>query len=73
MSTFIRGVGRTVLVVDSWSEPTPLRRLWCLWEVLCTIDGGGVLELALSKHERRAFMQAMLVRCLRCSGSCRLH
>jgi hypothetical protein len=37
-----------------------LKRLWCLWGVLCTIDSGGVLELALSEHERNSFKQALL-------------
>jgi hypothetical protein len=61
-SRFIQRVGRTLLLLDSWREPTPMSRLWCLWEVLCTIDGGGVLEIALSKQERLSFMQALLVR-----------
>jgi hypothetical protein len=58
----VKQIGRTVLVLQPWHEPLPLKRSWCLWEIFCTLDGGAELEVVLTPAQRRAF-QAGLVRC----------
>jgi hypothetical protein len=34
----IASIGKTVMVFDSWNDPIPLTRGWCIWELYCTID-----------------------------------
>jgi hypothetical protein len=34
----IRAVGRTLLVLQPWNDPVPLKRAWCLWEIYSTLD-----------------------------------
>jgi tetratricopeptide (TPR) repeat protein len=42
-----------------WTDPVPLTRAWCLWEILCTIDQGVPLIVRLPKSERPAFIKAL--------------
>ena len=38
----------TALYWNPWIAPTPLRRVWCLYEILCTIRVGHPLFFAIS-------------------------
>ena len=33
----VRAPGRVLLVMDSWRDPTPLSRVWCLLEIFTAI------------------------------------
>ena len=44
-TTFKRAIeliGHTCLVLLPWASPIPLKRAWCLWEVLCTVESAKV-------------------------------
>ena len=41
-----------------WTDPVPLTRAWCLWEILCAIDQGVPLIVRLPKSEQAAFVTA---------------
>ena len=56
----IAEIGHTLVVLQPWNAPLPLRRSWCLWELFCTLDGGARLEVALSMKQRAAFQQALV-------------
>jgi len=43
----------TCLYWNPWSAPTPLRRVWCLYEILCTIKVAHPLYFALSPGDLR--------------------
>ena len=31
-------IGHTLLIVAPWNDPAPLKRAWCLWEILSTVE-----------------------------------
>ena len=52
----VASIGHTVLVLMPWNDPIPLTRAWCIWEILCTVDGGAVkLDIRLPAREQEAF------------------
>jgi hypothetical protein len=52
----IKEFGRTVMVLAPWSNPTPLTRGWCLFEIYCTIITNSKFEVAMSKTHREEFL-----------------
>ena len=62
-STFkeaIRLIGQTVMMISPWSEPLPLRRAWCIWELFCTESVGAPFDVCLGPAEQAAFEAAIL-------------
>ena len=62
-STFkeaIRLIGQTVMMISPWSEPLPLRRAWCIWELFCTESVGAPFDVCLGPAEAAAFEAAIL-------------
>ena len=55
----IEGFGRVVVVMEPWNAPAPLLRAWCLWELLCAVEGGVELEIVLSPAQEAAFVEAL--------------
>ena len=44
----VRSPGRLLLAVDSWRDPTPLTRVWCLLEVFTAIQQRAEVILCFS-------------------------
>ena len=55
----IQMFGRTVMVLAPWSDPIPLTRGWCLFELYCTADTGSRFEVAMSREHQRQFFDDM--------------
>ena len=59
--TAIASFRHVVAVLDPWDAPVPLTRAWCLWELLCavegktTLEGNTRLEVTLSPAQATAF------------------
>jgi hypothetical protein len=55
----ISRIGRMVVVVDSWNNPTALKRAWCLLELHAIAakkaEGGGEFDVAMTATERLRF------------------
>jgi len=51
----IKSFGEVVLVLSPWTDPTPITRAWCLWEIFCTIDTNSKLYVAMCEKEHRDF------------------
>ncbi len=59
---FVRGIRatkRVVLVLAPWSEPVPLRRAWCLWDVFNVVAAGVEFSVALSAEEEKSLEEAV--------------
>ena len=56
----IRLIGHTVMYLSPWHNPIPLKRAWCLWELLCTISAGADFDVCLGPDEKAAFEGALL-------------
>jgi hypothetical protein len=58
--TAIADFGRTVMVVDSWKNPKPYTRAWCVFEVYCTVKTDSTFEIAMTTEERDDFLKETL-------------
>ena len=57
--TAIASFGHVLAVIDPWDAPVPLTRAWCLWELLCAVEGNTRLEVTLSPAQAAAFATAL--------------
>jgi tetratricopeptide (TPR) repeat protein len=55
----IRDIGTTVMVLSPWSDPIPLTRAWCLYEIYCTIQTESQFEIAMSSSENESFVTTL--------------
>ena len=51
--------GRTVLVLHPWEKPKSFTRVWCLFEIMSTLEEGATLDVALSGAERNRFVETL--------------
>jgi hypothetical protein len=52
----IEAPGKLLLLVDSWRDPAPLARCWCLFEIYTAIQCGADIVMCLSRSEENSFM-----------------
>jgi hypothetical protein len=57
--TAVGELGHTLLVLAPWDKPVALSRVWCLWEILCTIDEGADLTVLLPSNEKRRLTEEL--------------
>ena len=50
---------RMLIVMEPWNKPAPLTRAWCLWELLCAVEGAAQIDVVLSPREEAAFKEAL--------------
>ena len=55
-------IGRTVLVLQPYSNPVPLKRSWCLFEIFCSHNAKKKVQfdIVLDQQEKKAFNAAIL-------------
>lgn len=51
----IGAIGSSVLVLADWKKPVPFSRLWCIWELLATIQQGTELTVIMPPSQRASF------------------
>jgi len=51
----IEAPGKLLLLVDSWRDPAPLARCWCLFEIYTAIQCGADIIMCLSRSEENSF------------------
>jgi tetratricopeptide (TPR) repeat protein len=54
--TAIRDFGHTVMVLAPWTDPIPLKRAWCLFELWASMDAQCKFEVAMSSTENHHFV-----------------
>jgi tetratricopeptide (TPR) repeat protein len=50
----------TLLFLDPWRAPEPLRRAWCIWELYHTVDSGAELQLIMSNEQAELLADAFM-------------
>jgi len=57
----IEKIGTVVLVLAPWDNPTPLKRSWCLFEIMCSMNAGEKVDLKirLPTHQEDAFIKGL--------------
>jgi len=58
----IRSFGKVVLVLQPWTDPIPITRAWCLWEIFCTIDTESEFNVAMCEAEHRDFKERLVTK-----------
>eukprot|EP00808_Paulinella_micropora_P020615 g55455.t1 len=53
-------IGHTVLVQSPWTNPVPLTRAWCLWEILCTSRTKATFEIILPPKEEQSLLESLV-------------
>ena len=51
----VKTIGHTVLVIKPPLEPTPLKRIWCNWEIFNTVNQGIPLSIAMEESDKQFF------------------
>ena len=59
----VSDIRHTLVVLQPWRKPLPLGRSWCLWELFCSHQGGGVLEMILPPKVADEFQLSLLSEC----------
>jgi hypothetical protein len=47
--------GKLLLLLDSWRDPAPLARCWCLFELYTAIRSDADIVMAMSRSEEHSF------------------
>ena len=55
----IKGPGRVLLAMDSWRDPSPLTRVWCLLEIFTAMEQGVELTMCFSSAEQASFAEKL--------------
>ncbi|KAJ3230982.1 Kinesin light chain 3 [Chytriomyces hyalinus] len=52
----IKKMGQVVMVLIPWSEPIPLTRAWCIFEIYSTVKTGSVFDVAMPSRSQVEFL-----------------
>ncbi|KAJ3241344.1 Kinesin light chain 3 [Chytriomyces hyalinus] len=55
----IKKMGQVVMVLIPWSEPVPLTRAWCIFEIYSTVKTGSVFDVAMPSSDQAGFIGAL--------------
>ena len=55
----IKAPDRVLLAMDSWRDPSPLTRVWCLLEIFTAMSEGAELVMCLSSAEQASFAEKL--------------
>lgn len=56
----IRSFGKTVLVLEPWTDPIPITRAWCLWEIYCTVDTDAEFNVTMCEAQHEDFQTKLV-------------
>ena len=59
LHTAISNFEEVVMFIDSWKKPTPLTRMWCVWELLGISRAKKDLQLALPEKEKDDLLHSL--------------
>jgi hypothetical protein len=54
----VRRIGHTLLIL-AWEDPKPLKRAWCLVEIVATLEAGAGFEVIMAPREEELFVTAL--------------
>eukprot|EP00930_Biecheleria_cincta_P032841 TRINITY_DN2275_c0_g3_i1.p1 TRINITY_DN2275_c0_g3~~TRINITY_DN2275_c0_g3_i1.p1 ORF type:complete len:800 (-),score=143.67 TRINITY_DN2275_c0_g3_i1:259-2658(-) len=53
-------IGSTILISVPWQDPLPLKRVWVIWEILCTHQMGARFDIAMPDEAMSDFRMALI-------------
>eukprot|EP00056_Hartaetosiga_gracilis_P007957 m.114190 g.114190 ORF g.114190 m.114190 type:complete len:676 (-) comp12814_c0_seq1:190-2217(-) len=60
-TTTVEKIGSFVLVLPAWNDVTPLRRCWCLYEMMCALNAHRKInvQIKLPSHQHRELLRRL--------------
>ncbi|KAJ3241343.1 Kinesin light chain 3 [Chytriomyces hyalinus] len=55
----IKKMGQVVMVLIPWSDPVPLTRAWCIFEIYSTVKTGSVFDVAMPSYDQVGLIAAL--------------
>ncbi|KAI8832214.1 hypothetical protein BJ741DRAFT_289633 [Chytriomyces cf. hyalinus JEL632] len=56
----VKKIGNVVMVIQPWSNPIPLTRVWCIFELYASTATSSSFHVAMTPTETKAFMAQLL-------------
>ncbi|KAF0695974.1 Aste57867_13246 [Aphanomyces stellatus] len=56
----LKAIGKVVMVLSPWNNPTTLTRTWCVFELYVAIKTNARFEVAMGKPQKREFLQDIM-------------
>ena len=56
----VSAIGHTVLLMEQWHDPQPLKRAYCIKEVYHTQISGAAFDVVMSTEQQKAFERALV-------------
>jgi hypothetical protein len=56
----VSAIGHTVLLLEPWNDPQPLKRAYCIKEVYHTQASGATFDMVMSTEQQQAFERALV-------------
>ncbi|KAJ3130654.1 Kinesin light chain 3 [Physocladia obscura] len=56
----IAKIGNLVLVMLPWSDPLPLKRAWCVYEIYASVKSNSKFYVALPPNEQETFIESIM-------------
>ena len=56
----VSAIGHTVLLLEPWNDPQPLKRAYCIKEVYHTQISGATFDMVMSTEQQQAFERALV-------------
>ena len=56
----VSAIGHTVLLLEPWNDPQPLKRAYCIKEVYHTQASGARFDMVMSTEQQQAFERALV-------------
>ena len=56
----VSAIGHTVLLLEPWNDPQPLKRAYCIKEVYHTQISGAAFDVVMSTEQQKAFERALV-------------
>ena len=60
LGEIISAIGHTVLLMEQWHDPQPLKRAYCIKEVYHTQISGAAFDVVMSTEQQKAFERALV-------------
>ena len=56
----VSAIGHTVLLLEPWNDPQPLKRAYCIKEVYYTQVSGATFDMVMSTEQQLSFARALV-------------
>ena len=56
----VEAIGHTVMLLEPWNDPRPLRRAYCIKDIYHTLVSGAMFNIVMTTKQQQAFGRALV-------------